>query len=107
MEKQAGTTVYFKTGLLYHGHTGHTMMKGVKDSASLFDIELNQLNRQQLELAFSQFRIPAGFESLVEPDAGFIRSEKAVTLYKEEAIKAGAEIHIKETVIGWEKENST
>ncbi len=106
LEKQTGMDVYFKTGLLYHGPPGHEMMKGVRETASLYDIPVNHLTRQQLGSGFSPFNIPADLESIYELSAGFIRPEKAVTLYKEEAVKCGADIHINETVLEWTKENA-
>ena len=49
--------------------------------------------------------MPAGFESIVEPDAGFLRPEKAITLFKDEAVKKGAVIHAHEPALEWKKEN--
>ena len=105
LEKTTGIQVYFKTGLLYQGPDGHEMMKGVRKAASLYDIEINDLTTQQKETQFSQFNVPVGFQSIYEPNAGFIRPEKAVTLFNAEAIKASAEIHSKETVLQWSKKN--
>jgi sarcosine oxidase len=105
LEKQTGTQVYFKTGLLYHGPARHEMMKGVRDAASLYDIEINHLTRQQTESKFSQFKILPALENIYERDAGFIQPEKAVALYKSEAVKTGADIRTKETVLEWTKEN--
>ena len=105
LEKETGTQHFFKTGLLYHGPSTHAMIKGVREAALKNNIRLDNLKDQQKEPKNFQFNIPQNFESIFEPDAGFIRPEKAVTLYKEEAIKAGAEIHTKETVLAWKKEN--
>ncbi len=106
LEKQTGTPVYFKTGLLYHGPAGHAMMKGVREAASLYDIELNNLTGQQTVPWYSQFHILPAFESIYEPAAGFIRPEKAVAIYKDEAIKNAADIHTREPVMEWTKENA-
>ncbi len=105
LEKQTATQLYFKTGLLYNGPAGHAMMKGIREAASLHDIEVNQLSGQQTVSKFSQFKVLPPFESIYEPDAGFIRPEKAVALYKGEALKTGADIRTKEKVLEWTKEN--
>lgn len=105
--KQTGTKVYYKTGLLYHGPSTHAMMNGVKETATLNDIPLDNLNSQQKDSSFPQFTTPRNFENLYEPDAGFVRPELAVTLYKEEALNSGAEIHTNETVLEWKKENDS
>ena len=106
LEVQTGEQVYFKTGLIYHGPVNHRMMKGVREAASLYDIAIETLGSGQRESAFSAFNVLPSFESIYEPDAGFIRPEKAVALYSVEAVREGVEIHTKETVLEWKKENS-
>ena len=101
LENQTGEQVYFKTGLLYHGPASHVMMKGLKESAKLFDIELRNLANDE-SLSFPQFKSTPELENIFEPDAGFIRPEKAVTVYKDESVKAGANIHENEKVLRWE-----
>lgn len=104
LEVQTGKQVYFKTGLLYHGPSHHPVMKGVKEAALLHSIELNELTHEQASGRYKQFNIPPDFNTIYEPEAGFIRPEMAITLYKEEAIKKGADIHVSEPVLEWEKE---
>ena len=104
LEVQTGEQVYFRTGLLYHGPSHHSVMKGVKEAASLHNIDLNELTHKQASGRYNQFTIPENFKTLYEPDAGFIRPEKAIALYKDEAIKKGADIHVKEPVLKWQKE---
>jgi sarcosine oxidase len=105
-EEETGTKLYYQTGLVYFGRPGTEMMSGVRRSASLYDIPLEKLDPSSASKRFHQFRIPAGFEILFEPGAGFITPEKAISLYKEQAIKRGAEIHTNEKVIEWKKEGS-
>jgi sarcosine oxidase len=105
LEKQSGTQVYHKTGLLYLGPASHAMIKGVSDSASLYDIELTYLTEQSSVPGFSAFNVLPDFERVFEPSAGFIQPEKAISLYSNEAAKAGAEIHTKEKVLKWTKES--
>lgn len=81
-------------------------MKGVKQSASLYKIPLESLNAESTIKRFPKFKIPTNFETLFEPDAGFIAPEKAILLYTELAIKIGAQIHKKEKVVEWTKDGS-
>jgi sarcosine oxidase len=105
IEKQTGEQIYFKTGLFYLGSSDHDMIKGVKKAASLYDIGISDLSARQTETEFSQFNVSPGFENIYEPDAGFLRPELAITLYKDEAEKASADVHVKEKVLEWKKEN--
>ena len=70
----------------------------------MYEIEISDLTGQRRP-GLSPFNIQPSFESIYEPDAGFIRPEKAVKLYKDEALKTGADIHTKEKVLEWTKEN--
>jgi sarcosine oxidase len=100
LEKQTGTQVYFETGVIYHGPSHHLLIKGVREAAGIHAVELNKPAKD-----LPQFHLPAGFETLYEPGAGFLRPEKAITLYKEEAIRKGAVIHVHSPVLEWKKEN--
>ena len=80
------------------------MIKGVKRSAILYNIELEKLKIADATKRFPQFTFPENFEVLFEPEAGFIPPEKAIRLYASQAEKAGATIHSNEKVIEWKKE---
>lgn len=104
LEKENGEQLYFKTGLLYAGTSNNEIIKGVKQSAALYNIELEKLNLVDAAKRFPQFKFPGGFEVLFEPEAGFIPPEKAIRLYASQAEKAGATIHTNKKVIEWKKE---
>ena len=101
LEKQTGAQVYFKTGVLYHGPSLHPVIKGVKEAAAIHSVELDSPAKK-----YSQFDLPTGFETIFEPGAGLLRPEKTITLYKDEAERNNADIHTKELVLEWKKENA-
>lgn len=107
LEKETGTQLYFKTGLLYAGNANNEIIKGVERSAGLYNIDLDQLNSIAATDRYPQFKFPDDFEILFEPEAGFVTPEKAIRLYASEARKNGATIHSNEKVTGWEKNGST
>ena len=109
LEEETGEQIYFRTGLVYFGPPDHQVIKGVKQSASLYGIEIENLDVSLSAKRFPQFNIPKDFECLYEPDAGFLTPEKAIRLYAEQAKKYGAEIHVQEKVLdpiatGWKKD---
>jgi sarcosine oxidase len=104
LEEETGEQIYFRTGLVYFGPPEHQIIKGVKQSASLYGIEIENLNASSTEERFPQFNIPEYFECLYEPDAGFLTPERAIRLYSEQAKKHGAEIHVQEKVLDWKKD---
>jgi sarcosine oxidase len=103
-EKEIGEQLYFKTGLLYAGASNNEIIKGVKQSAALYNIELEKLDLADTAKRFPRFTFPQNFEILFEPEAGFIPPEKAIRLYANEAKRLGATIHSNEKVIEWKKD---
>jgi sarcosine oxidase len=102
-EKQVGEQLYFETGLLYAGTSNNEMIKGVKRSAALYNIELEKLTVADAARRFARFTFPENFEVLLEPGAGLIPPEKAIRLYTSQAQNAGATIRTNEKVIDWKK----
>jgi len=107
IESETGEQIYFKTGLLYGGNSDNEIIKGVKRSAALYTIELDQLNSKEASNRFPQFNFPESFEILFEPEAGFITPERSIRLYASEARKNGATILSNEKVIEWKKDGNS
>jgi sarcosine oxidase len=106
LEKETGEHVYFKTGVLYFGKANHILMSGVNESSKKYNIHVDNINKDQLQKKYPQFRIPDNYQVLFEPDAGFITPERAILLYVEKAIELGATIKTKSKVLEWkEKED--
>lgn len=103
LEALTSQQVFHKTGLLYLGQPDSDLMKGVRESASKFKLQIETLAEEQMASAYPQFRVPEGYEVLLEPDAGFVTPEKAILLYVEQALKQGAAIHTKEKITGWQQ----
>jgi len=107
IERKAGKQIYFPTGLLYAGKPDQVLIKGVRESAQKYNINVESLSASEAKARFSRFFIPSNYEILFEPDAGFITPERAIQTYKELAKISGAEIHSNERVISWEKNRDT
>jgi len=103
LEAETGTQIYFKTGLVYFGPADDLLIKGVKQSASLYNVRLEEVDHSSAAKRFPSFRIPNHFEILFEPEAGFVTPENAIRLFAKEAAKKGAEIHGNEKVIEWKQ----
>ena len=103
LEALTGHKVYHKTGLLYLGQPDSELMKGLRESAAKFQLHLDPLSDWQLAAAYPQFRVPEGYDALLEPDAGFVTPEKAILLYVEQAMKHGATIRTKTKITGWQQ----
>lgn len=104
LELETGEQLYYPTGLLYAAPTGHSMLDGVKNSAALYNINLEQPDAGLAKEKFPQFNLPDDYEILFEPDAGFLLAEKVIKLYVQQAQLNGATIHTSESVLSWKKE---
>ncbi len=106
IENITGSQIYFPTGLLYAGKPGDILIKGVRESAEKYNLNVESLTNSETKSRFPQFQIPEGYQVLFEPDAGFVTPERAVLLFVDQAIRAGAEIHTKEKAVSWNKEGA-
>ncbi len=104
IEGKTDSQIYFPTGLLYAGKPGDVLIKGVRESAEKYRLNVESLSKSDIKNRFPQFQIPEGYEVLFEPDAGFVTPERAILLFVEQAIQNGAEIHTKEKTTSWKKE---
>lgn len=107
LEQEIGEQLYYKTGLLYAGNPNNEIIKGVKQSAALYNIDLEKLNNVIAADKFPSFKFPGSFEILFEPESGFITPEKAIRLYAAQAQKNGAIIHSNKKVIDWRKDGGS
>jgi sarcosine oxidase len=103
IEQLSGVSIYTKTGLLYFGKPDQQLIKGVKESAAKYGIEVNTLTDASVKNDYPQFSIPDDYEKLFEPDAGFVSPEKAILAYTRQAIQLGAVIKTKEKIVHWER----
>lgn len=103
IEVDSGEQVYHQTGVVYFGRPQQEIIKGVNLSSERYQIPVEKLAREESEKRFHAFSLPSGFETLFEPEAGFIMPEKAIRLFAGQAVKHGAEIHTQEKLIDWRK----
>ena len=107
IESESGIQLYFPTGLIYFGKSEHLIINGIRQSAEKYDLSLHTLKKEAVKKRFPQFQVPDYYESIFEPEAGFISAEKAILVYTEQAIKHGAQIQTKEQVLSWKQVGPT
>lgn len=103
IERETASKLYYETGIVYFGKPDHATMVGVKKSADQFHIPLQKLSSAESRKHFGVFEIPDDFETLREPQAGFITPENAIRVYRGHALEHGASIHENENVVSWKK----
>lgn len=98
IEKETNKKLFHTVGLTYFGEPDHPVMRGIKDSAELYDIELE---RREADKEHDPFIIPNAFENILEQDAGFVIADEAIRTFTNQAQLSGAEIRIGEEVLDW------
>ena len=101
LEKEIGISLFQKTGMLYLGKPDDRLVKGVRDSAQKFKLNIQNLSSEILEKKYPQFWIPQDREAVFEPDAGFLLPETAILSFTERALHFGAHIKIGEKTLKW------
>ncbi len=101
LEEETGAKIYTRTGLFYLGKPDSAIIKGVKEASKLYHVPVEELTPAQSVTRFPQFVVPAGFQSLYEPEAGFVTPERAILAFTEAAMAKGAVIKTKERIQGW------
>lgn len=103
-EVETGATFYFETGIVYFGKPSHPTMQGVRKSAELYDLKADEINKKDSVKEFPAFRIPGDFQTLFEPEAGFVTPETSIRHYLQFAEKLGAKFKFGERVLSWKRE---
>lgn len=107
LESETGAQVYYKTGLVYFGAARDPFLETVKQSSAKYKIQVNNLTAKQCSDKYPQFKLPADFQRLEEPDAGLLTPERSILLFVQEALFKGAVIRTKEQVLEWKHEKGT
>ena len=106
LESASGMQVYYETGLLYCGMPDHPVIKGVRLSADMYDIVLEEISVGDAKAMYPHLDIPDEYEILFEAEAGFITPEKAIKAYADTAVHWGATIQANVKVESWRKVDS-
>lgn len=101
LEAECGQAILHVTGGLYMGPPDSGVVNGSLDAARRFGLPHDLLDRPEFARRFPQFRLPDDYRVLLDPNAGFVLPERAVSAYCELAMRRGAELHGREPVLEW------
>jgi len=101
LEQRTGETLYHQVGLVQIGPPAGEVVSGVRASARLHGLPIENLSSRDAEMRFKGFRVPQDCEAVFEQRAGYLLVERCVTAHAEQAVALGAELHTAETVRGW------
>lgn len=102
LEREVGEELLIVTGSLDVGAPGSRVLEGSRRSCREHDLRHEVLDRAALSLRFPAFRVPATFQAVLQPDGGFLLSDRAVVAHATVALAHGAELHGRERTLHWE-----
>ena len=98
---EAGTTVLHRTGLFSIGGPDSGLIAGTRASAAAHNLVVQSLSPEAVRARFPAFRVPAGWDALFEPAAGWIDVDLALRTGLRQATEAGAELHRNTRLEDW------
>lgn len=102
LQAGAGEQVLHITGSIDAGESNGEIVQGALESCRLHNLEHEVLTAAELRQRHPGYVLPDDFLAVYQPEGGFVVSERAIVAHVNGALTAGAEIHGRERVLGWE-----
>src|SRR6478735_8661739 len=84
--------VLYVTGSIDTGPVDEFVFRESKQSCDLHDLPHDVLSAQELMRRYPAFAVPDDFQAVLQPDGGFVASERAIVAHVEGAMECGAVI---------------
>jgi sarcosine oxidase len=102
LEAQAGEQVVFPTGSLDAGLEGLGLIEGSLAACLMHDLRHEVLTAGEVNRRFPAFNLPPAHRAVFQPEGGFLAAERGTVANASLAERAGAAIHRREKVVGYE-----
>jgi sarcosine oxidase len=102
LEYASGERLLFVTGGVDAGVEASRIVQGSLLSCRQHGLSHETLTATELAARYPGWRLPSDYAAIVQPDAGFVASERAIVAHAELAMAAGADIRAREAILGWE-----
>ncbi len=107
LENVSGEKLLYTTGSVAAGSEDREVFAGSLRSCLEHDLPHEVLTSAELTSRFPGYRLPPDWMSLLQPDGGFLLSERCIVNYVFGALELGAEIRARERVLGWDLSGDT
>ena len=102
LEAVSGESLLVTTGSIDAGPEGSQVFEGSRHSCQLHNLPYEVLESRDVTSRFPGYRLPADSLAVLQPDGGFLLSERCIVAHVEGALEQGAEVHGREQALGWE-----
>ena len=101
LEAAAGERLLFVTGGVDAGPRDGRIVQGALASCREHGLAHEVLTAAELAARYPGWRMPEHFAAVVQPDGGFVASERAIVAHASLAMAAGADIRAREPILSW------
>jgi sarcosine oxidase len=106
LERDSGQALLHGSGVLFLGPADAPIIAGTVSSAAAHDVPCETLSTAQLARRYPEFRGLDGIVGVLEPGAGWIDPERAVTACLRLATRGEADLHFDEPLLEWEPDGT-
>jgi sarcosine oxidase len=101
LERDSGVPLLTVTGGLDIGLPDGRVMRGAKAACAAHGLPHEVLRADEVARRHPAWRLPPAFETVYQPDAGFLPADRAILAHSNLARRLGAEVQENEPVRGW------
>ena len=102
IQTRAGEQLLHLTGSIDAGPPSSWVFKGSLQSCLEHDLPHEVMTSAELSQRYPAWRLPQETLAVYQPEGGFLLPERCIVSYVTAAQAAGAEVHAREAVVGWE-----
>ena len=103
LEQRVGERLLITTGSVEGGGVDGSTFRGALEAAQLHQLPHEVLTSAELRDRFPGYRgIPDDVSVVWQPDGGYLLAERTILAHVGEAMRAGASLHFRERVVGWQ-----
>ncbi len=102
LEVTSGERLLVITGSIDAAPAEHQVFTGSLESCLLHGLDHETLTGPEVNERFPGYNLPTSHMAVLQPEGGYLLSERCIVAQVNRALGAGAEIHAREEVVGWE-----
>lgn len=101
-EQLYGEQLLYVTGSIDVGQEGSRVIEGSLAACKEHNLDYEMMNGQELNERFKGYNMPHNHLAILQPDGGFVASERAIVAHVALALDKGADIRAREAMVSWE-----
>ena len=101
LERTAGEQLVYQTGSIDAGPPGSEVFAGSLASCEIHGLDHEVLDSAALSRRFPGYRLPEDARAVLQPDGGFVLSERSIVAHVNAAVGLGAVVRAREPVRSW------